>query len=103
MMAVMRRVRRAAMPAFMRCVGGGAAAPAYFSIILNVTAEKLPYPRCALGSRGDVLRPDAAAFGVDLAQHDQHLLGDDVTRDALALGLELVHVDPHRIERRGAL
>src|SRR4249919_201052 len=53
--------------------------------------------------RRKVLRADTLPLGVDLAQHDQHLLGDDVARDALALGLELLHVDPHRIERRRAL
>src|SRR5216683_3249237 len=92
-------------PAVMRIIGGCAAGPPYLSLILTVTAEELPYrayTRRALGGAGDVLGPDAATLGVDLAQHDQHLLGHDVARDALALGLELVHVDPHGIERRGA-
>src|SRR6266851_5446531 len=64
-----------------------------------------PNRRRAMSARGrrDALRPDALALGIDLAQHHQHLLGDDVARDALALGLELLHVDPHRIERRRAL
>src|SRR5207248_5816539 len=69
-------------------------------VILTVTAEKPSCPRYALGDSGDVLRADALSLGVDLAQHDQHLLGDDVARDALAFGLELVHVDPHGIKRR---
>src|SRR6266851_8575960 len=64
---------------------------------------EIPVSRHLGRGRRDALRPDALALGIDLAQHDQHLLGDDVARDALALGLELLHVDPHRIERRRAL
>src|SRR5260370_11350246 len=89
----------------MRIIGAWAVGPRNFSVIKSVTAEKLPYRayrRRALGGAGDVLGPDAAALGIDLTQHDQHLLGDDVARDALAFGLELVHVDPHGIKRGGA-
>src|SRR5260370_9869018 len=88
-------------PASMRIVGNCAKAPRGFRVILTVTAEKPPYSR-PLGDGRHVLRADAAALGVDLAQGDQHLLGHDVARDALALGLELVHVDPHGIDRRRA-
>src|SRR5258707_9963046 len=64
---------------------------------------EIPASRLLQRGRRHVLRRDALAPGIDLAQHHQHLLGDDVARDTLALGLELPHVDPHRVERCRAL